>query len=188
VKLLLLGPQGSGKGTQAMRIAGDYGLDKIETGQMLRDAIASRSELGRQVEPIVHDGRLVPDDLMIDLIDERLEGVDGFVMDGFPRTLGQARALDRLLADLGKDLDAVFFFDLPDETARERLLRRADQERRADDTPEAIARRLEEYHEKTEPVVEHYRTSGKLVPLHAGRSVDEVFAEIQKALDQVAAR
>jgi adenylate kinase family enzyme len=93
-----------------------------------------------------------------------------------------------MLADHGKELDAVFFFDLPDETARERLLRRAADEGRADDTPEAIDQRLAEYHEKTEPVVEHYRASGKLVPVHADRSVNEVFAEIQTALDQVAAR
>jgi adenylate kinase len=188
VNLLLLGPQGSGKGTQATRIAREYGLDKIETGQMLRDAIDARSELGRRVEAIVNGGRLVPDELMIELIEERLDGVDGFVIDGFPRTLGQARALDAMLADHGKELDAVFFFDLPDETARERLLRRAADEGRADDTPEAIAQRLAEYHEKTEPVVEHYRASGKLVPVHADRSVNEVFAEIQTALDQVAAR
>ena len=188
MKLLLLGPQGSGKGTQAARIAAEYGLDKIETGQMLRDAIAASSELGRRVESLVHEGRLVPDDLMTELIEERLEGVDGFVLDGFPRTLGQARALDALLADLGKELDAVFFFDLPDEIARGRLLARASDEGRADDTPEAIAQRLAEYHEKTEPVVEHYRALGKLVPVHADRSVNEVFAEIQQALDQVAAR
>jgi adenylate kinase len=188
VNLLLLGPQGSGKGTQATRIASEHGLEKIETGQMLRDAIEAGSDLGRRVEPIVHAGRLVPDELMTDLIEERLEGVDGFVMDGFPRTLGQARALDALLADLGKELDAVFFFDLPEATARERLLGRASDEGRTDDTPEAIAQRLAEYHEKTEPVVEHYRASGKLVPVHADRSVNEVFAEIQSALDQVAAR
>jgi adenylate kinase len=188
VNLLLLGPQGSGKGTQAARIAAEYGLEKIETGRMLRDAIDAGSELGRRVEPIVNAGRLVPDELMNDLIEHRLETVDGFVMDGFPRTLAQGRALDALLASMGRDLDAVFFFDVPDATARARLLDRAARENRADDTPEAIDRRLNEYHEKTEPVVEHYRASGKLVPVHANRPVNEVFAEIQRALDQVAAR
>jgi len=191
VNLLLLGPQGSGKGTQAKRIEAVYGIPHVSTGEMFRAAISTGTELGREVEPILAAGSLVPDELTIALIEARLgedDAQEGFVLDGFPRTLPQAEALDALLSAIGRDLDAVLFFDLPDATARERALGRAREERRADDTPEVIDRRFEIYHQDTEPVVERYRTTGKLVPLHAGRTPDQVFAEIQQALDQVAAR
>ena len=191
MNLLLLGPQGSGKGTQAKRIEAVYGIPHVSTGDMFRAAIASDTELGREVEPILASGSLVPDDLTIAIIEARLgedDAQEGFVLDGFPRTLVQAEALDALLSAIGRDLDAVLFFDLPDDVARERALGRARQEGRADDTPDVIDRRLAIYHEDTEPVVERYRTTGKLVPLHAGRPVEQVFAEIQAALDQVAAR
>ena len=191
MNLLLLGPQGSGKGTQAARIEAVYGIPHVSTGDMFRSAIASDSDLGREVEPILASGSLVPDDLTIAIIEARLaedDSQEGFVLDGFPRTLVQAEALDALLAAIGRDLDAVLFFELPDDVARERALGRARQEGRADDTPEVIDRRLAIYHQDTEPVVERYRTTGKLVPLHAARPVEQVFAEIQAALDQVAAR
>jgi len=190
VNLLLLGPQGSGKGTQAARISSDWGLAHISTGEMFRSAIAEGSELGRRVEPILAAGDLVPDDLTVALIRERLaadDARDGFILDGFPRNLAQAGALDAMLNEIGRSLDAIFFFDLPDNVATRRIAYRASAEGRVDDTDEATARRLQIYHEQTEPVVEHYRATGKLVPLHAGRSVDEVFAEIAEALEQVPA-
>jgi len=189
VNLLVLGPQGSGKGTQARRIADDYGIPHISTGDMFRAAIASGSALGREVEPILARGDLVPDELTVALIRERLGEPDaaaGFVLDGFPRNLAQADALDAMLADIGRELDAVLFFDLDDATARQRLLGRAAEEGRSDDTPEAIERRLALYHEQTAPVVEHYRATGRLVPLHAERSIGEVYAEIQQALEALA--
>jgi adenylate kinase len=191
VNLLLLGPQGSGKGTQAKRIEAVYGIPHVSTGEMFRAAVSTGTELGREVEPILAAGSLVPDELTTALIEERLGEEDahgGFILDGFPRTLPQAEALDTLLSAIGRDLDAVLFFDLQDDVARERALGRAQQEGRSDDTPEVIDRRLAIYHEDTEPVVERYRATGKLVPLHAGRTPDQVFAEIQQALDQVAAR
>jgi adenylate kinase len=187
---LLLGPQGSGKGTQAKRIADEYGIPHIATGDMLRAAIEAGTPLGRRVKPIYDAGQLVPDDLMIELIRERLAQSDtdgGFVLDGFPRTTVQADALDAMLREIGKDLDVVFELQVPDEIARERLLRRAREEGRTDDTPEAIDRRLELYHEQTEPLVEHYRALGNAVGIHGERSVDEVFAEIQETLERVAA-
>ena len=190
MNLLLLGPQGAGKGTQAARIASEWGLPHISTGEMFRDAIASGSELGRQIKPIYDAGDLISDDLTVALIRERLGQDDsqaGFIVDGFPRNLMQARALDTMLNEIGRSLDAIFFFDVPDDVALERIESRASAEGRTDDTRDAAARRLQIYHEQTEPVVEHYRTTGKLVPLHAGRSVDEVFAEIADALDQVPA-
>ncbi|HET8742674.1 MAG TPA: adenylate kinase [Gaiella sp.] len=186
MNLLVLGPQGSGKGTQAARLSDVHGIPHVSTGEMFRAAIAAGSDLGRRVEPILASGELVPDDLTVELIRERLadRGAErGFVLDGFPRNLVQAEALDAMLSEIGRGLDAVLFFDLSDEVALERLLGRAREEGREDDTPETIARRLAIYHEQTEPVVERYRVTGKLVPLHADRPIDEVATEIAEALE-----
>jgi adenylate kinase len=191
VNVLLLGPQGSGKGTQARRIAADYGIPHVATGDMFRAAVASGTELGRRVQPILGAGELVPDELTVALIRERLaeaDARDGFVLDGFPRNLVQAEALDAMLAEIGRGLDAILFFDLPDAVATERMLGRAREEGRADDRPDVIARRLQIYHDQTAPVVEHYRATGKLVPLHAERPVDAVWNEIEQALEEVAVR
>jgi adenylate kinase len=191
VNVLLLGPQGSGKGTQAKRIEAEYGIPHIATGDMLRTAMEQGTELGRRVKPIVDSGRLVPDDLMIDLIRERLGQPDaegGFILDGFPRTTRQADALDAMLDEIGRGLSIVFEFQLPDDIATERLLKRSALEGRADDTPEAIAKRLALYHEQTEPLVGHYRLRGNLVGIHGNGSIDEVFTEVQDALEQVTAR
>ena len=191
VKILLLGPQGSGKGTQAKRISAEYGIPHIATGDMLRVAIAAGTTLGQQVKPILERGELVPDELMIELIRERLEepdAADGFVLDGFPRTMPQAEALDAMLREIGRELTVVFALQVSDEICIERLLRRAREEQRPDDTPEAIRTRLEIYHRETEPLIEHYRTLGVLVPIHADGTPNEVFAEIQATLEQVAVR
>ena len=191
MNVVLLGPPGSGKGTQAKRIQSEYGVPHIATGEILRDAIAAESELGRQVKPIVESGRLVPDDLMIELIRERLgadDAQEGFILDGFPRTLPQAEALDGMLAEIGRELSIVFGFQLDDRIGIDRMLKRAEIEHRKDDSPEAIAQRLELYHRETEPLVGHYRAQGNLVGIHAERTVDQVFAEIQEALEQTAAR
>lgn len=188
MNLLVLGPQGAGKGTQAKRVAAEQGIPHISTGDMFRAAISEGTPLGRQVAPILATGELVPDTLTVALIEERLGHADaapGFVLDGFPRNLAQAEALDEMLARVGRELDAILFFDLPDDIATERMLLRAVEENRPDDTPDVIARRLEIYHAETEPIVEHYRVTGKLVPLHAGRTIEEVWAEIGTALEQV---
>jgi len=190
VNLLVLGPQGAGKGTQAKRISANYGIPHVSTGDMFRAGIAAGTALGKQVEPLLEQGILVPDELTISMIRERLsedEARYGFVLDGFPRNLVQARALDDMLRDIGRGLDAILFFDIPDSVAMERALQRADIEQRNDDTGEVIMRRLATYHDETESVVEHYRTTGKLVPLHASRTVEEVWHEIEDALRQVEA-
>jgi adenylate kinase len=191
LNLLVLGPQGAGKGTQAKRIAAEFDLRHISTGERFRREIATGTDFGRRIAPLLEAGELVPDELTI----ARLRGwvteagaARGFVLDGFPRNLEQAEALDAMLAGIGRELDAILFFDLPDEIAKQRMLGRAAAERRADDTPEAIARRLELYHSVTEPVVEHYRVTGKLVPLHAERTVEDVYAEVQDALEQLRER
>jgi adenylate kinase len=189
VNLLVLGPQGAGKGTQAKRISSEHGIPHVSTGDMFRAAQAEGTEFGRRVGEIMASGQLVPDDLTIAMIEERLSQPDaaaGFVLDGFPRNLAQADALDAMLAAIGRGLDAILFFDLPDEIGTARALERASIEGRADDTGEVIARRLATYHAETEPVVEHYRTTGRLVPLHAARTIDEVWAEISDALQVVA--
>jgi adenylate kinase len=191
VNVLLLGPQGSGKGTQAKRIAAEYGLTHVATGDMLRQAIAAGTPLGRQVRPILESGGLVPDDLMIELIRERLSGEEtagGFVLDGFPRTMKQAQALDAMLREIGRGLTLAFELQVPDAVSIQRLTKRAEEEGRPDDTPEAIAERLALYHSETEPLVEHYRINGNLVGIHADRSINEVFAEIQEALEQATVR
>ena len=186
MNLLVLGPQGSGKGTQASRIADERAIPHISTGEMFRAAIAAGTELGREVEPILAAGLLVPDEITVALIRERLSWPDarrGFVLDGFPRNLAQAEVLDAMLDEVGQPLDAVLFLDVADQVSLERLERRAVIEERDDDTPEAIGLRLAIYHEETAPVVEHYRAKGRLVPLHAERSIDEVATEIAEALD-----
>jgi adenylate kinase len=190
VNVLLLGPQGSGKGTQANRIAQEYGLAHIATGDMFRDAIARRTELGVQVEPILASGELVPDELTIGLIRERLGEEDtgeGFVLDGFPRNTAQAEALDALLDELGRPLTVVLELQVPDQICIERLFDRARAEGRADDAPEVIARRLEIYHQETAPLVQHYLPTGKVVGIHGDRTVNEVWSEIQEALERIAA-
>ena len=189
MNVLMLGAQGAGKGTQAKRIAAEYGIPQIATGDMLRASIADGDPFG--VRPILDAGLLVPDDLMIQLIRARLAQPDaegGFVLDGFPRTMAQAEALDAMLREIGRELDVVFELQLPEQVCIDRLTKRAAEEGRADDTPEAIRTRLDLYHRETEPLVEHYRATGNLVGIHADRTVDEVFAEIQEALDQVVVR
>jgi adenylate kinase len=185
MNLVVLGPQGSGKGTQAMNIAAAYGIPHVSTGDMFRAAIANGTPLGARVKAVLDTGELVSDELTTELVQERLSAADaaaGFVLDGYPRTLSQAEALGAWLADSGRALDAILFFDLADDIAAKRALGRAAAEGRTDDTPEVIARRLALYHEQTEPVVDHYRTAGNLVTLHAERPIEAVFAEIEAAL------
>jgi adenylate kinase len=190
LNVLLLGPQGAGKGTQAKRIASEYGIPHIASGEILRAEMDAGTDLGRRVKDVYDRGDLVSDDLMIELIRNRLEQPDtesGFVLDGFPRTTVQAEALDSILSDIGRSFSVVFALQIPDEVAFERLRKRAELEGRADDTDEAIQRRLDNYHRETEPLIEYYRVRGNLVPIHGDRKENEVFAEIQRALEQVPA-
>ena len=190
LNVLLLGPQGAGKGTQAKRISAEYGIPQIASGEILRAEMAAGTELGKRVQEVYDRGDLVSDDLMIELIRNRLEQPDteaGFILDGFPRTTVQAEALDSMFSDIGRSFNVAFALQIPDEVAFERLRRRAELEGRADDTDEAIKRRLDNYHRETEPLIEHYRTRGNLVPIRGNRTENEVFADIQAALEQVPA-
>ena len=188
MRILILGPQGSGKGTQAKSIASLHDTPHVATGDILRTAVSEGAALGRRVHPILERGDLVPDELMVDLIRERLADEDGFVLDGFPRTVPQAEALDTMLDEIGKPLDAVILLMVSDEVATARLRARALAEGRADDSPEAIRNRLRLYHELTEPVVERYRADGTLVAVDGDRAIPEVAATIEEALAQVGAR
>jgi adenylate kinase len=185
MRILILGPQGSGKGTQAKRIAASYDVPHVATGDILRAAVAEDSELGLRVRPILERGDLVPDDLMVNLIRERLEDEHGFVLDGFPRTVPQAETLDAMLEEIEKPLDVVLLLEVSDDVAVERLLQRGAKEHRPDDEPEAIRNRLRLYHGLTEPVVERYRTGGTLVAVDGEQTVEDVFAAIEKALERV---
>ena len=163
-------------------------MPHVASGELYRAAIVEGGELGRQVAPLLAAGHLVPDDITIPLIRDELEKSEGFVLDGYPRNIVQADALDEMLEEIGRPLDLILLLELDDEVARNRLLKRAEVEGRPDDTPEAIERRLRTYHEQTEPLVEHYRPSGNLVKVHAERTIDEVWKEIQEALEALEAR
>ena len=189
MNLLVLGPQGAGKGTQAKRISREHGIPHVSTGDMFRAEQEAGTEFGRRVGEIMATGQLVPDELTIAMIQERLGRDDaraGFVLDGFPRNLAQAEALDSMLVGIGRGLDAILFFDIPDEVGMERALRRAEIENRLDDTREVIAKRLEIYHSRDR--ADRRALPGDRQARSAARaaSIDEVWAEVSAALDQVA--
>jgi adenylate kinase len=165
----------------------------IATGDMIREMKERPTELGAELREVYDRGDLVDDELMIRLIRDRLDRGDtlpGFVLDGFPRTMVQAEALDDLLQELGRSIDIVFDFHVPDrQQLLDRLLKRAADENRSDDTPEAIYNRLAQYDKETAPLGEYYRsTRGNVVGIHADRSIENVFHEIQQALSAVEAR
>jgi adenylate kinase len=188
--VVILGPPGAGKGTQARRIAEDAEIPHIATGDIVRTMKEQDTELGREVKAVYDRGDLVSDDLMIEIIRDRLSQPDterGFVLDGFPRTLPQAESLDALLDELERGVAVVLNFQVPDDVSVDRLGGRAVAEGRSDDTADVIQHRLDVFHRQTEPVIEHYRAKGILAGIHADRTVDEVFAEIQNVLQTAGA-
>jgi adenylate kinase len=189
--VVILGPPGAGKGTQAERLTAETGLPHINTGDIIRAEIAAGTQFGKTVKSFNDRGELVPDEIIIEKVRDRLDEADtaeGFVLDGFPRTMAQAEALDLMLDDLDRgEIAVVLHFLLPEEMAEQRLLRRALEQGRSDDTPDIIHRRMETMHVPDE-LVAYYRTKGILVGIHADRTIDEVFAEVLSVLETTAAR
>ena len=185
---VIFGPPGSGKGTQAARIEDEFRLNHLSTGDILRTEVAKGTPIGREVGRIMTAGDLVPDRLIVDVVRSRLpeaEAGAGVLLDGFPRTVTQAQALDSMLSDEGHKLDFVIALDVPENVLVERLLHRAAVEGRADDTREAINERMHEYRTLTEAVLDHYRRNGvRVVEINGQGDVDAVFGRIQKAINK----
>src|SRR6266571_1919212 len=183
---IIFGPPGSGKGTQAARIEKEFRLKHLSTGEILRAEVASGSPIGKEAGRIMAAGDLVPDELIVDIVRGRLPEAEtgaGVLMDGFPRTLRQAQALDAMLAGEGHRVDRVLALDVPEKDLVERLLHRAAVEGRSDDTREAITERMHEYHKLTEAVLDHYRRQGVPVEIVSGMgSPDEVFERVRRVI------
>lgn len=185
MRLVLLGAPGSGKGTQASRLKAELGVPHVSTGDMLRAAVAAGTPMGLQAKAVMAAGQLVSDDILLGMLEDRLAASDarvGFILDGYPRNLAQADALDRLLAKIGQPLDAVIKLDVPNATILARCEIRFKAEGRADDNPDTVRRRLAIYAEQTAPVADFYARAGKLQIVDGVGELAEVTARIKRAL------
>lgn len=188
MKLILLGPPGAGKGTQAKRLEDKYGFVQLSTGDMLRAAVAAGTEVGKVAEAIMARGELVPNEVVVGIISDRIEQPDvakGYILDGFPRNVAQAEALDAMLKGKGTELDAVVELEVDDSILLSRIETRAAETvggARADDNAEALAKRLTVYHEQTAPLIAYYKAKGKLKTVDGMKDMDEVTRQIEAAL------
>jgi adenylate kinase len=194
MKLILLGPPGAGKGTQAVRLSEKHGIPQLSTGDMLRAAVQAGTPVGLKAKAVMDSGGLVSDDIVVGIVADRIEEKDaanGFILDGFPRTVAQASALDRMLAEKGLRLDAVIEFVVDESVLLSRIEKRAaetiarGEKVRPDDNAEAFKTRLEAYRAQTAPLSDYYRKSGDLRPIDAMKSIDEVTREIDTTLAAV---
>ena len=195
IDIILLGPPGAGKGTQARRLIEERGLVPLSTGDMLREAKSSGTEMGKRVAEVMDRGQRVTDEIVIGLIREKLaQGGKGFIFDGFPRTLAQADALEMLMSEAGQRIDAVIELRVDDAALVSRIVRRAEESAaaglpvRQDDTPEVFADRLREYYKKTAPLLGYYYAKGGLRQVDGMAPVDEVAAQIAAILDGIPAQ
>ena len=191
MNIILFGPPGAGKGTQAEILVRDRGMVQLSTGDMLRAAIAAGSELGKQAKVIMDAGELVSDEIMIGMIAERMEDDDcasGVILDGFPRTVAQAQALDTMFADKGISLDSVIEIAVDETALFARIEKRAAETggARSDDNADVLKARLKVYHENTAPVLPYYKDKGQLVSIDGMQTVEEVSGQIASCLDSVA--
>ncbi len=186
LNIVIFGAPGSGKGTQSARLIDAYGLYHISTGELLRDHIKRGTELGVTADQFISKGQLIPDDLMIRILDDVLENEaaakKGVVFDGFPRTIPQADALEKLLAKRGSQLDAVIGLDVPEDELVHRMLARGKETGRADDNIDTIKNRLDVYHNQTLPLRKYYEEKGKYIAVNGTGIVDEIFANISRQL------
>lgn len=188
LNVVLFGAPGSGKGTQSAKLIDEYGLYHISTGEVLRDHIKRGTELGKIADSYISKGNLIPDDLMIKILDNVLEthaaGKKGVVFDGFPRTIPQAEALKELLHKRGTDLHAVIGLEVPEEELIGRMLKRGQETGRADDNLETIKQRMNVYHNQTQPLKEYYLQNGKYLGINGSGVVDEIFDNIAKGIER----
>ena len=185
---LIFGPPGAGKGTQAARLIERFGLRHVSTGDLLRREIATGTPLGLKAKTLIDKGELVPDEVVEGMIASELDAhtdVKGFIFDGFPRTTAQAEHLDAMLAERGKQVDAVLSLMIPDQTVFERIRHRAEIENRVDDTkPEVIQNRIDTYHAKTEPVIAYYKGKGVYREIDGLGTIDEVFGRVSAVMEE----
>lgn len=185
--IVFVGPPGVGKGTQSKRLVQYLQIPHLSTGDIFRQAIKDAAPLGQQASQYIDQGQLVPDQLVVGIVTERVGQPDcqnGCLLDGFPRTVPQAQALDAYLADHQKSLDLVLQLTAPAEELQHRMLQRAQLENRPDDTPQTIARRMEVYRAETEPLVQYYQDRGLVAPVDGLGTPDEVFDRIRQCLDR----
>lgn len=187
LNLVLFGAPGSGKGTQSEKLIERYGLHHISTGEVLRKHIKEGSELGKTADSYISKGHLIPDELMIDILRNELSKIigdsNGVIFDGFPRTIPQADALEKMLADFGVDLHGVVGLEVPEEELVKRMLERGRQTGRADDNEETICNRLKVYHNQTEPLKAHYQGKGKYIKIDGLGSIDGIFNDIAARIE-----
>ncbi len=184
--IVIFGAPGSGKGTQSENLIANYGLYHISTGEVLRDHIARGTELGKIADGYISEGKLIPDELMIsilaDILDNTPEAKEGVIFDGFPRTINQAKALKKMLAERNAAVDAVVGLEVEEAELIDRLLKRGKESGRSDDNMETIKKRLDVYHSQTQPLHDYYKEEGKYLGIKGHGTVDAIFSDIKKSI------